>query len=249
MKKIAGLFVLSFMFSCVLHCEDFNSFIKGKTYLPVEYLDALKVEDRNILLKYNPHIENNSEYDFAFERDTKWYENGTFRYMEFSIRMDLFFGNSFFIKICEAQKETFGYIIKGKQTPHSKESFDGAYPCLVDLSPLENLNTDDELKIEIDGDYITCSVASRKFSHKYFLVGKETFSQIESLLATNVCELSKVTWPRHADGSCDYEDGGKSAAESSVRKLAPAAGKTMTVCENLKLRSGEANVQEFKIRR
>ena len=150
MKKIAGLFVLSFMFSCVLHCEDFNSFIKGKTYLPVEYLDALKVEDRNILLKYNPHIENNSEYDFAFERDTKWYENGTFRYMEFSMRMDLFFGNSFFIKICEAQKETFGYIIKGKQTPHSKESFDGAYPCLVDLSPLENLNTDDELKIEIE---------------------------------------------------------------------------------------------------
>ena len=205
MKKIAGLFVLSFMFSCVLHCEDFNSFIKGKTYLPVEYLDALKGEDRNILLKYNPHIENNSEYDFAFERDTKWYENGTFRYMEFSMRMDLFFGNSFFIKICEAQKETFGYIIKGKQTSHSKESFDGTYPCLVDLSPLENLNTDDALKIEIDGDYITCSVVSRKFSHKCFLAGEETFNQIESLLTTNACDLSKVTWPRHADGSCDYE--------------------------------------------
>ena len=119
----------------------------------------------------------------------------------------------------------------------------------MDLSPLENLNTDDALKIEIDGDYITCSVVSRKFSHKYFLASKETFNQIESLLTTNACDLSKVTWPRHADGSCDYEDGGKSAAESSVRKLAPAAGKTMTVCENLKLRSGEANVQEFKIRR
>lgn len=197
MKKIASLFVLPFVFSCVLHCDDFNSFIKDKTYLPVEYLDALKGEDRNILLKYNPQIENNSEYDFAFEKDTKWYENGTFRYMEFSMRMDLFFGNSFFIKICEAQKETFGYIIKGKQTSHSKESFDGTYPCLVDLSPLENLDTDDELKIEIDGDYITCSVASRKFSHKYFLAGEETFNQIESLLTTNACDLSKVTWPRH----------------------------------------------------
>ena len=76
----------------------------------------------------------------------------------------------------------------------------------MDLSPLENLNTDDALKIEIDGDYITCSVVSRKFSHKYFLAGKETFSQIESLLTTNACDLSKVTWPRHADGSCDYED-------------------------------------------
>ena len=205
MKKIVGLFLL-FMFSGVLYCEDFNSFMTGKSYLPVEYLDALKGEDRNILLKYNPHIENNSEYDFAFERDTEWYENGTFRYMEFSMRMDLLYlGNSFFIEICDVQEETFGYNIKGKQTSHSKESFDGAYPCLVDLSPLENLSTDDALKIEIDGDYITCSVASRKFSHKYFLASKETFSQIESLLTTNACDLSEITWPRHADGSCDYE--------------------------------------------
>ena len=207
MKKIAGIAILLAAFSCALYCEDFDSFIKDKTYLPVEYLDALKGEDRNILLKYNPHIENNSEYDFAFERDTEWYENGTFRYMEFSMRMDLLYlGNSFFIKICDSRKETFGYIIKGKQTSHSKESFDGAYPCLVDLSPLENLNTDDELKIEIDGDYITCSVASRKFSHKYFLASKETFNQIESLLTTNACDLSEITWPRHTDSSCDYED-------------------------------------------
>ena len=48
--------------------------------------------------------------------------------------------------------------------------------------------------------------------------------------------LADITWPRHADGSCDYKDERKSA----VRKPAPAAGKTMTVRENLKLRSGEA---------
>lgn len=138
MKKIAGLFVLLAAFSCVLYCEDFDSFIKDKTYLPVEYLDALKGEDRNILLKYNPQIENNSEYDFAFERDTEWYENGTFRYMEFSMRMDLlYFGNSFFIKICESRKETFGYNIKGKQTSHSKEKnvLDGKVKCNVPDSP------------------------------------------------------------------------------------------------------------------
>ena len=41
--------------------EDFDSFIKDKTYLPVEYLAALKGEDRNILLKYNPQIESNSQ--------------------------------------------------------------------------------------------------------------------------------------------------------------------------------------------
>ena len=186
--------------------EDFDSFIKDKTYLPVEYLAALKGEDRNILLKYNPQIESNSQYHFADERDTEWYENGTFRYMQFFMPMDLFLGNSFFIKIYESQRETSGYIIKGKQTDYSKKSFKGNEPCLVDLSPLENFDTDDVLRIEIDGDYITCSVANRKFSHKYFLADKETYNQIKLLLTTNACDLSKVTFPRHADGTCDYEE-------------------------------------------
>ena len=24
-------------------------------------------------------------------------------------------------------------------------------------------------------------------------------------MLNNICDLSKVTWPRHADGSCDYD--------------------------------------------
>ena len=195
--------------------EDFDSFIKDKTYLPVEYLAALKGEDRNILLEYNPQIESNSQYDFADERDTEWYENGTFRYMQFFMPMDLFLGNSFFIKIYESQRETSGYIIKGKQTDYSKKSFKGNEPCLVDLSPLENFDTDDVLRIEIDGDYITCSVANRKFSHKYFLADKETYNQIKLLLTTNACDLSKVTFPRHADGTCDYEEANGNATTTS----------------------------------
>ena len=198
--------------------EDFDSFIKDKTYLPVEYLAALKGEDRNILLKYNPQIESNSQYHFADERDTEWYENGTFRYMQFFMPMDLFLGNSFFIKIYESQRETSGYIIKGKQTDYSKKSFKGNEPCLVDLSPLENFDADDVLRIEIDGDYITCSVANRKFSHKYFLADKETYNQIKLLLTTNACDLSKVTWPRHAD-----EGGNATASENANKeKLADA---------------------------
>ncbi|MCH5147710.1 MAG: hypothetical protein J1F61_06975, partial [Clostridiales bacterium] len=166
----------------------------------------------NILLEYNPQIESNSQYDFADERDTEWYENGTFRYMQFFMPMDLFLGNSFFIKIYESQRETSGYIIKGKQTDYSKKSFKGNEPCLVDLSPLENFDTDDVLRIEIDGDYITCSVANRKFSHKYFLADKETYNQIKLLLTTNACDLSKVTFPRHADGTCDYEEANSETA-------------------------------------
>ena len=27
----------------------------------------------------------------------------------------------------------------------------------------------------------------------------------EELIKNNSCDLSKVTWPRHVDGTCDYE--------------------------------------------
>ena len=54
---------------------------------------------------------------------------------------------------------------------------------------------------------------------------------------------SNITWPRHADGTCDYED------VSSIKTvLTPSTNvspnKTMTVSENLKLRSGEAITSE-----
>ena len=63
------------------------------------------------------------------------------------------------------------------------------------------------------------------------------------ILKGNKCDLSKITWPRHADGTCDYED------TSSVKTITTpstnvAKNKTMTVSENLKLRSGEATTTQ-----
>ena len=34
----------------------------------------------------------------------------------------------------------------------------------------------------------------------------ETLNQYNNLIQTNTCDLSKVTWPRHADGTSDYDD-------------------------------------------
>ena len=77
------------------------------------------------------------------------------------------------------------------------------------------------LTLTVDGDYLT--IRSDEKTYGTFVIVSETLLwQGTSLLQTNTCDLSKITWPRHADGTCDYEDGGKSAAESSVRKPAPA---------------------------
>ena len=57
------------------------------------------------------------------------------------------------------------------------------------------------------------------------------------ILKGNKCDLSKVTWPKHADGSCDYDGSKKTVAVQSTNV---SKNKTMHVSENLKLRSGEA---------
>ena len=81
----------------------------------------------------------------------------------------------------------------------------------------------------------------------YVLVDSNTLTELEAFMKTEKCNYSKVTWPRHADGSCDY-DGSKKAVTVQTAKATPstnvAQNKTMTVKENLKLRSGEATTSE-----
>ena len=40
----------------------------------------------------------------------------------------------------------------------------------------------------------------------YARMNEETFEQFKNLIYYNTCDPSRVTWPRHADGTCDYED-------------------------------------------
>ena len=50
--------------------------------------------------------------------------------------------------------------------------------------------------------------------------------QYRQLIANNTCDLSRVTWPRHADGTCDYE--------TAVQLQ---SGKRYRASDNLRLRS------------
>ena len=62
---------------------------------------------------------------------------------------------------------------------------------------------------------------------------------IKNCIKNNTCDLSRVTWPRHDDGTCDYEDvSSVKTVSSPTTNVTP--NETMTVSENLKLRFGEA---------
>ena len=106
------------------------------------------------------------------------------------------------------------------------------------------------LLILFDGDYINVYEDSKdKLLMTYVITDKKTYAEFNNLIVTGKCDLSKVTWPRHADGTCDYDGEIKpprfnfsDIKVNSVQSLESSnvvPNKTMIVSENLKLRSRE----------
>ena len=83
------------------------------------------------------------------------------------------------------------------------------------------------LYILYDGDYINVYEDSKdKLLMTYAITDEKTLKEFNNLIITGECDLSRVTWPRHADGSCDYE--------TTVRLQ---SGKGYRASANLRLRS------------
>ena len=64
-----------------------------------------------------------------------------------------------------------------------------------------------KLFVRFDGDYVDLWINSKdNFMGRYIIAPDVLCEQIHEFMATKDIDLSKITWPRHADGSCDYED-------------------------------------------
>jgi hypothetical protein len=123
-----------------------------------------------------------------------------------------------------------GYIAKIK----SVDSYTN-HPEFVSLL---NANDNSLLSFIIDGDYMTMKLDDKEII-KLCACDDSMYFFIKNCIKNNTCDLSRVTWPRHADGSCDYEDV-SSVKINTTQTTNVSPNKTMTVSENLKLRSGEA---------
>lgn len=122
---------------------------------------------------------------------------------------------------------------------------------------LNNINLQKEgentvFYLKIDGDYISLYYSDKKTLINTFIrTKKQTQNEFEKFLKTESYITSNITWPRHADGSCDY-DGSKitttpsqgTKVELTTSLTNVSTNKNMLVKENLKLRSGEATTTQ-----
>lgn len=61
-----------------------------------------------------------------------------------------------------------------------------------------------DVDLIFDGDYVDFYLYG-KFVHRFCKLNEKTYKQLFSLFQKNEVDLTKVTWPKHADGSCDYD--------------------------------------------
>lgn len=250
--------------------EDFINKINTKNeWIPIEYIQVINEKDRNTLKDIITDYNYERVYDPFCEKWVEWYEKYSIENLFFDnyIGLDgksykfIFFDNEWFYSIKKI--ETNLYILLQQDVGSILNTNTKVFQT-GKISPLRNLRKTplysenpayydeeeykfDEILIDakfiFDGDYLTVYANEDKFKQVYFKCTEETYEQLKSLIYANKIDLSKVTWPRHADGSCDY-DGSKKTVASQTEKATSntnvALNKTMIVKENLKLRSGEA---------
>ncbi|MCR5435634.1 MAG: SH3 domain-containing protein [Treponema sp.] len=241
---------------------DFDDLIfkDSSTYLPEEifkgkwihsyYFDALKAKNPKVILQNEPWWDEKNGWkpDPYGEYPLSWGEEFQYNYGSYYFTKFTFCNGKIYYFIDKIQKKDKYYYITSKRriTTEYDDETRKEYLKSSDYKKIQNYSEID-LIISLDGDYMDIYLNSTD-NHlgTYCFADSETVRQLW-FFARDIDSLpvdfDNVRYPRHADGSCDY-DGSKKTAAVQTAKETPspnvAQNKTMSVTENLKLRSGEA---------
>ncbi|UTD03118.1 SH3 domain-containing protein [Treponema socranskii subsp. buccale] len=197
----------------------------GKYWTYVEDCDVLFSRDRKTYYEKNKAAIDYYEQKVRGSYDGPWYEGGvplrTSGIYNVALILCKEWRVSLFVKNIEKTKK--GYKIVAEISNTEVEEYEHDYKFLKETFIV---GSDITLILHIDGDYLSFYTETNHLVVTCVLVDDVFKKQYRQLIANNTCDLSRVTWPRHADGSCDYE---------TINKL--QQGKRCRASDNLRLRS------------
>ena len=197
----------------------------GKYWTYVEDCDVLFSRDRKTYYEKNKAAIDYYEQKVRGSYDGPWYEGGvplrTSGIHNVALILCKEWRVSLFVKNIEKTKK--GYKIVAEVSNTEVEEYEHDYKFLKETFIV---GSDITLILHIDGDYLSFYTETNHLVVTCVLVDDVFKKQYRQLIANNTCDLSRVTWPRHADGSCDYE--------TAVRLQ---SGKRYRASDNLRLRS------------
>ena len=215
--------------------EDFlcTNTKKSFLWLPVYYLDFLKSKQRDYLLKNDEKDVLIEVYDGEHWIDYFLLENYlkvTNIMIGLGIVNDETEHRTYDLNIIDIKKVNHGYdvtVTNGRRIINTMSEIYDIDNWLFSVMPNYTDYTPYKLLIRFDGDYLNLFLNNLNTPiQTFFKAYTETQEQIRSLVKINTVDLSRVTWPRHADGTYDYE----TAVWSQ-------SGKRYRASDNLRLRS------------
>jgi hypothetical protein len=168
------------------------------------YLDVLRQEDRDALFTYEPFWRDSFyKYENYFNDQSvtqEWYKTAYIPPFEFE---------NIYADICFFTHNDYTFIF-GKITKENGAFYFSAKCTYKDIIFDETLigksfplNKKCNMMLKLDGDYLDVYInGERTFS--LIKLTKEIKKQFENLLEYNRCDLTKITFPKRANGSMDY---------------------------------------------
>ena len=214
----------------------------GDCYFIKEYFDGLQEKNINLVYDcYSKVIEENlNDMDFTDWKPGCIFANENCYLMNVSFSFRNYY-STFSGKIKSISKNDKNIY---KITVSNYTYFSFYQKQILTKNQIQENGNEEVFYLIIDGDYLSFYLSDKKtLIQTYIKTDKKTQMEFENFIRKGVFTDFNITWPRHADGSCDYDGSTKTAAVQTAKATPStnvAQNKTMLVKENLKLRSGEA---------
>ena len=192
-----------------------NEIVKKDYWIPSYYYEVLKSSDAKKSLLTNETYWKNKPIYSRYDNLTWIDEFGVLRYY-FDDFYFVIFGNSgyydvdFFACLEEVSDNKIIYNVQKMYShffDYKREQM--AYPNQPEYIPLFEKETPFKIILTIDGDYIKMyidEISEGNLFQTLVRTTPESCNQIENWIKGISNDLSNVTWPRHADGTCDYDE-------------------------------------------
>ena len=196
---------------------DFEERITEKKWYRDYFNEVIYRKDRNILLEYQPRIEKKIHYyDDAYVDMIYWFDDPS-RYRD-RITWNRFddgeYGSYISIGMSgfryKAKKLTPDlYELEIEDVRISQEWYELLLEYGHDMRfALEATEPGYSLYFRFDGEYLYIYLEDGKTLHETYCAYDESEEKaLQEAIRTNEFDMTKITLPRHGDGTCDYESG------------------------------------------
>ena len=217
-KKMMLAALLLVSVAAAVSGTDFEERITEKKWYRDYFNEVIYRKDRNILLEYQPRIEKKIHYyDDAYVDMIYWFDDPS-RYRD-RITWNRFDDGEYgsYISIgmpgfrYKAKKLAPDlYKLELEDVRISQELYESFLEDGYDLKfALDATEPGYSLYFRFDGEYLYIYLEDGKTLYATYCAYDESEEEaLQEAIRTNEFDMTKFTFPRHGDGTCDYESGG-----------------------------------------